>query len=540
MRTGWAGALVVLAWPAASRAAVPPAPAVAVSTAPAFLEIRDDPRVELLGVVQLLSNAQVTSAGFHLHELPYVQAVEKHFAKYRRHPVVELYQQMAAGGFDYVLAYNFICGLGPPPQLSAVKQFPDPMAAKAGGLERLREFQLMLSDFARVSGFMEFFEQSRPLREPMLAQLRQEAADAHLQPLFEGYWGKPSRLRYGIIGSDFAEPVLAATTRERDPDGVERIWAIYGPEWHEGRLMYRLNTRIAHMCRELAWDQLIAEAEPFRDRIEKSRALFAPVDGSCADTWYDCVQRHVGFAMGTRIEERYSAEMARLWPIKYARIGMPYLKPLVDALQVYEKNRSRYPTLMEFYPQLLDALEKIPVARPPFLGHIVDALHRVGPPVIVYPEGQESLARSVKSRLAEIRGPKLPAAVSMTDAEALSRGVAGRPVVAVGTVADNQWVRQRWKELYLPFSAAPDAVRFRARPGDKEPLVLPGALSIVSTALNPDDQTQPVVLLTASQASGLAAAIAAEPADVDFIVLDGSQTVKSGIYEKTFLPWRLK
>jgi len=82
--------------------------------------------------------------------------------------------------------------------------------------------------------------------------------------------------------------------------------------------------------------------------------------------------------------------MAHEWPVKYARIGLPHLGPLIEKLKAYEADRARYPTLDSFYPSLLETLEALAAReneKPAYYGRIKDILAASGPFVIIAPGG---------------------------------------------------------------------------------------------------------------------------------------------------------
>jgi hypothetical protein len=52
-------------------------------------------------------------------------------------------------------------------------------------------------------------------------------------------------------------------------------------------------------------------------------------------------------------------EAAAEWPVKYARIGLPYIGPLAERLREFEADRTRYPALLDFYPRLIEEIETL-------------------------------------------------------------------------------------------------------------------------------------------------------------------------------------
>ncbi|HEX4049171.1 MAG TPA: DUF4932 domain-containing protein, partial [Elusimicrobiota bacterium] len=281
------GLLLALLLPSCAAAAIAPA-------APPFLELRTDPRFELLAMVQLLAGADRNSSAFFRHDIPYVRAAEAWFAPYARHPVVEKYQQLEAKGFDYIEMYTFLFGLKDPPGLEmAMDKVPVSIVAHAGGAENLKEFQLLLADFARVSRFQAFYDGEAKERAALVALAGEPARGVDLAEVFRRYTGWEPPARETVIISPFAEPVLSVTFTTRDPDGVPRLTSLYGPEVQKGKFRFRLETRFAHLMLEAAGIRLRTELLPYSARLERSASLYAPVGEACAASWRECARRQI-------------------------------------------------------------------------------------------------------------------------------------------------------------------------------------------------------------------------------------------------------
>ncbi len=518
-----------------SAAAAAPSPAT-------YPEIRADARYELFAMVQMLAGADRRFAGFHRHDIPYDRAAEAHFKPFARHPAVERYAELTAHGFTYVQAYQYLFALGDPPELSLRdEQLPEPLLALMGGRQGEEEFRLLLKDFAQASGFMRFYAESAPERERMVEDVQKQARSFDIPANLERYTGIPVKTRYTVIISPFAEPVESVSVAREDPDGAAHVTAVFGPDERKGRFGFRLPTRFSQFQRDIVLGELLARAEPHREALNRSSALFAPIADACGATWYDCVQRHIAFAVGARLLDRSgNHEMAALWPGKYARIGWPYLAPLVAALKDYEKDRARYPTLLDFYPKLIAVFDGLAAGAkkpPPFLGDIAKAMADPGPAVLIAPAGASP---RLLARVDELRRRSWPRAERMTDRQALATNLSGKIIVVVGAMDGDAWLSRRWAALGLPARLDADGIVFAPRSGEKDGLRLVGRLGLVTDALNPDDPTRPAVVYTAPDEQTLESTLGGEPYPVDFAVLDGTTTVKLGTYEKSFLPWRPK
>lgn len=517
--------------------------AVPLRAAPSFPEMRADPRFELLGMVQLLAGADRRYSAFQRHDIPYQRAAQAHFAPFKRHPAVLRFTELSDKGFEYLMAYQFMFALSDPPELALREELPAPLVERMGGAARAEEFRRLLADFSQASGFPGFLERMRPELEPMLEEVRGQARRIDTKGRLERYLGEPLKVRYDFILSTFAEPVLVTTFHRVGPDGVPRLTSLYGPEDQEGKFGFLFETRIGPIWWELTWERLTALAEPHRSRLKASESLYAPLGGACAPSWYDCVQRHIAFAVGARLLELHGeAEMAREWPVKYARIGLPYLGPLIEKLKTYESDRARYPTLESFYPELVAAFEALAARAPQALayyGKIDEVLASSGPFVLIAPAA-DGPSPGLRDRLEALRKKRWPQAQVLTGEQALEADLSGKSLIVIGTLETNAWLRSRYDALNLPVRVGPRGVSLTRVFGEHKTYDFRGRVGLITTALNPSDPARPVLVYTAADPRALAATLDAYEGAADYVILEQGKLLKVGIYEKSRVPWRVK
>ena len=249
----------------------------------------------------------------------------------------------------------------------------------------------------------------------------------------------------------------------------------------------------------------------------------------------------MAFAVGARLLERNGGstgrEMARRWPEKYRNFGMPYLGPLVERLKEYETLKNRG-SLADYFPRLLEALDEsaLKTPAPPFHGGVSSVLDAKGPAIFILPPHPSPDLLAAADAL---QNRHFPDARRLTDAEALSADLAGKTLIAAGTFDDNAWLARNYARLKLPTNLEKRRIVFDARRGDAKPVEFTGKLGLATTALNPFDATRGLLIFTATDPDAVAATFAYDGPD-DYAVLDGKVVIRSGIYEKSWLPWRLK
>lgn len=447
----------------------------AAAAAP-YPAVREDMRVELLGAVRLLAGDE-GRPGFYLREGRYREELERRLSAYAVHPVVGKWKELQAAGAGYVGPYRWVLDAPPPGDVSAA------------------EFTLLLDDLGKASGFARHFAQTAALRAPVLESARRQAADGALRVRLES-WSGLKAPPYELVVSPFVEPALSATAASGG-----RLLSVTGPEDFEGKTVLRLSAR-----RGTLW------AEALREMLRP----YAQVDES--------VLTQLSFAgAGRLLALAGDEENAGEWPVKHARLGMPHVGAMMKELEGYRAGSG----LPSFVPRLLAALQRPPL-EPSFSGGLAEALADPAPCVLVLPsEPSPALRESV----ARFRRERRLCEESLSDAQALARGVKGRVVIAAGR--NNRWTRERWGALRLPIRLGEGRVELNARPGEAAGRRLDGAFTLATAAPNPDDPARPALIFTAD-------ALVPPPPGADYELRSPGREPVSGVYEKSRLPWRLK
>ena len=92
----------------------------------------------------------------HAASNPESDAAAARFAKWKGHPAVTGLAALRAKGFAWDAPAQYAVYLSSPPDLAEVHPAPDFFAALAGGKAELAAWRAAASDFARVSGFLDW------------------------------------------------------------------------------------------------------------------------------------------------------------------------------------------------------------------------------------------------------------------------------------------------------------------------------------------------------------------------------------------------
>jgi hypothetical protein len=322
-----------------------------------------DARIELLGVVRRLAGARDAGPA----AAAYAAQADRWFGKYKNHPAVKAYRSAAdRNGLTYGLLALFLSG---PPELKwkyDTGLVPPGMLARAGGMDEYERFLEDLRDFAKVSRFSVFYDAHRADYGRFEASLYTAMGERDYVGELEAYVG-PMHSRLTVIPSFLygaGQPSYIIPYPYAGP-GVR----VSGPfEVFSIRTADDLLTSGGGFALGSFWSELLCVAVDsglavYGEKIGAYAGLLGEAAGAKECYGAPWVPECASYLISTAIFARLRAHDrpgSDAWPEvspgKYGRM-------LAARLEEYEKHRDSYPTLMDFYPRLVDALGEADAAR---------------------------------------------------------------------------------------------------------------------------------------------------------------------------------
>lgn len=334
-------------------------------------EVRTDPRLELLAAVHHLAASRDSLArpsGLILDDSPYGGNLRRFAAPYLRHPAVDSYLEALSSGLDAVSLSLLVLVAVTEPDFGLSGKSPFPSEAPFQ-----KSAAAFLSSFARLaeeSSFLRFFHSQSPLLLSYEENLRREARQADHAATLEDYSALPVRIRHIL----FVSPFLTHPFGHIGSWGEQRVsFNCLAPvAVKDGSPFFDFANRGRLVLQELGHSLMDPLAETHRQEI-----LEAAIVKEQRDTAPDCVQPV------NCLQQAVAAGLAdRVWEWELERQGRPQeayryraqrdkLTRLIGLqLRRFERDRSRYPDLAAFYPDLLKALgapehagPRLPVSR---------------------------------------------------------------------------------------------------------------------------------------------------------------------------------
>lgn len=155
---------------------------------PPRLTIAVDPRLELLAVIQSLSDYDERTGLITNLDFPYKEKIAQRFDPYRKHTAVTRFAEMSQTAFSFDAPPHAMLFLSPPPDLEEQIPFSDYVLERAGGQAKLEAFIEAMRDFSDDSDFMQFYAENAGFYQDLVAKVE---AIVHIEDLvlLEEYYG---------------------------------------------------------------------------------------------------------------------------------------------------------------------------------------------------------------------------------------------------------------------------------------------------------------------------------------------------------------
>lgn len=362
------GSVLAQPVPASPVPASPPADGAAAVEA-ADVNVAVDPRIELLLIVQHLTGDYEQRTNLITNfDFAYKREIEERFRPFAMHTVVATYRAMALRGFSFDGGPQAMLHLTADERLSLRGTMPDDLLKRVGGPEQFEVFRQQVADFAKSSGFWEFFAGHQPLYDELCKSVLERARPADLVAALNAYTGMQV-VNARLVLFPLGHPGGFAARVTPMADGVEQpmeVFAVVGPggaiedkpvfggpaaPWFESLVIHEFAHTIVNplaQAHALRVAQSAAKLDPIRPQM--SRQAY--------QNWETVVNEHIVRAIEARLALKLhgmSAGTAKM--NQELKRGFVFIPGLVQALARYEEDRTKWPTLADFYPKLLAVFE---------------------------------------------------------------------------------------------------------------------------------------------------------------------------------------
>jgi hypothetical protein len=510
---------------------------------PRAVNIRVDSRVELLAVVQFLSGYDKRYRLITRFDFPYKQDVREYFSTYKSHPAVQLFDRMSAEGFSFDAPPTAMLYLSEPPELAVEKPFTEYLNKRAGGEKRLKKFVELLRDFAKETGFVVFFKAHNGTFQQMVANAQKRMGGTNYAQTLQDYYGI-SQNSYNIILSPLFTGGFGP--RIERSDGKYDVYSILGPmNMKDGQPAFGSEESFRHIAwHEFSHSFVNPTTAKFSKEIDKYKTLYEPISGKMKGQaypdWQTCVNEHIVRAVTTRLTSREISSEAGAQALDREKArGFAYVRALCESLARYEKQRDKYPTFVDFYPELASVFKNLSEKdlgqdfyTIPFKGTINAAVTDRAFAILVVPtnEKDKRVQEKIHSFVGNMQKRFYKGRPILTDKEALQKDLSKNTVVAYGTPKGNLFIAK-----YI--AGIPVRIESDRIVADK---VYEGTdLRFITAWPNPRNPEKGMVFYTAQKAESILRINSVFHGPTDYVIAKATELLTSANYNKQNGTWSL-
>jgi hypothetical protein len=322
------------------------------------------PQVELISIVQIISKYP-SFLGFLMSKdsSDYKTEVVNHFETYKNHPAVLMFDRLSMKPrmLNFSAPSNIMLYTGETLELRN-DILPDEFVInRAGGTDSLKQFLILLKDFADKSAFNEFFRNHNKFYLSIIENTIRNMGSADYITEIESFFGT-SQKSYNIILVSLYNFVGYGNSLLFS-DGKREIYNTMGPKTviadipffgEENYLKYLIRHEFSHPfvnpLTEKYWDYIKDYSHNYDSVPEATRR------NVCGD-WQECINEFTIRSVTTSLAFNESEDGGSAAYKKESSKGVTNLDSLLEKIKYYQENREKFKTFDSFYPEILDAFK---------------------------------------------------------------------------------------------------------------------------------------------------------------------------------------
>lgn len=322
-----------------------------------------DPRMELLAVVQALGSYDqqfdlITNISFN-----YKDDIMKYFSSFSKHEAVKQFDTMSRSGFSFDAPPTAMLYLSNPLNIEIKQDFNEELKNRATK-ESLNKLAKELKNFAVDTKFQEFFNSHKDFYNSVVEKNAEVMGSSNYISYLEQYYGMKQN-SYNIILAPMFHSGGFGPKIEAE-NGLYDVYSIQGPNsLKENIPMFGDKEGFKYLAlHEFSHSFVNSLTEENLEEVNKYKKLYEPIKEKMVNQaytkWDISVNEHIVRAVVARITYINSGSEAYEKVIANEKNrGFQYIDELTKKLEDFEKNRDKYKSFKEFYPELIKAFDKI-------------------------------------------------------------------------------------------------------------------------------------------------------------------------------------
>lgn len=325
-----------------------------------------DPKIELLSIVQLLSgydkinSTLMTDASFE-----YKDKVIEYFSEFKNHKAVKQFSKMSKSGFTYDAPPGLVLFADDNLNVRKDVELTEYIIKRAGGEEKIIRLFDALKEFCVDTNFDDFYNSNidyyNEITDNTLLLMKD---DTNIIEQLEEYYGIKQKSYNVILTSLYGKGAYGPKIQNIDGDTeIYSVLGCIGVSKNGYPFFITNNDYFTYLQQHEFSHSFINPITEKNIKLANSYdVLFGPIKDKMKSmaysSWETCLNEHIIRALTARFvyNDGNSEDTNTLY--KEKNQGFIYVESLFNKLEEYEKNRDKYPTIEDFYPELLKALDE--------------------------------------------------------------------------------------------------------------------------------------------------------------------------------------
>jgi len=338
--------------------------------------VKIDKNVETVGILYLISDIGLnTPKGSLSYE------ARMHFDEFKEHEIVKMFKKFYENT-NLWGPYEFILCLSELPSAKIIVELDTNITTALIGNESIdnptnfiNQFVQEFNEFYKIAEVESFIQQHRNYYEKCINDVNKNLPDESFVPTMEKYYGKEF-YSYNIFPSPILFPYIGIGLNVKNNNGTN-IYYIAGPfEELDTNEVYKYSFDSPSDIREMSVHEFghsfvnpLTDDTINRNKIEIYSNLFEPIkeymEEQAYGSWHTCVNEHIvrlgEIRVALAMDDILTAEKIRNENIEQNKfIYLPYLeKKIVE----YERNRDKYTSFSDFFPELIETFAQIDTTK---------------------------------------------------------------------------------------------------------------------------------------------------------------------------------
>lgn len=329
------------------------------------INVSVDPRIELLSIVQVLSNYnKINDSLITEWDSEYKDKIIEKFSQYTNHKAVKQFEKMSNLGFSYDAPPGLMLFMDKNFNVREDVELTEYIIGRAGGKNNINALFESLKEFCIDTNFIDFFNDNNNYYNRIInSTLELIPSDSNIIEDLEEYYGMRQKSYNIVLVSLYGKGSFGPKIDTKE-DGTEiySVLGCIGIDTMDLPIFGDLGFFTELQQHEFSHSFINPITDKNRNLAYSYEKLFIPIKGKMRSkayaNWDTCLNEHIIRALTSRfVYHEDNLDGIKVLEME-KETGFIYVEALFNKLEEYENNRDKYPTIEDFYPELIKSLDE--------------------------------------------------------------------------------------------------------------------------------------------------------------------------------------